>query len=351
MLLMKILTLLLLVIFLPGCNPPASAGKGNKDRTRPPPPARQIVVKEFVISADGKLLLSQLAVEAAGGDWPAPANFKHLRLWNLQTAEEIRSFTEKLIPLAFLPDNKHVLLASATDVVTVWEVRKGQKTGRLGGSAALGGDLLLSADGKIAIGFHRLQDWKSCEVMVWDVPSGELLRTLDGPLALYSLVLSPDGKRATTSQQNTENPAKFVLKVWDLTTGKLLRSFDWSNGWLGPISVDGKFAMLFLEEQPKKYSMLLWDLIEGKSVKKFGNLGTPFSFSEDGKQVFATYGRDTLRLWDLATGKEIWSVKAETLIRLRLFRNAQLVMSKKAKDPKFWAELNEKVLRILDSEN
>src|SRR5438874_1131109 len=124
---MKTLALTLLV-FLSGCT-----AQGDRQHTRPPPPERYIVIVDSVISADGKLLLTRQAVNAAGGPWPEPANFKRLRLWDLDTGREIRAFEGQLSPVVFLPDDRHALISDDRSVtVDIWDVVKGKKVRNLG---------------------------------------------------------------------------------------------------------------------------------------------------------------------------------------------------------------------------
>jgi WD40 repeat protein len=364
MLVMKTLTVFLQVVLSLGCSPLGSVAKGDKKTTRPPHPDRQIIIADAAISAEGKLLLSQQAVNfSSGGPAPEPANFKRLRLWDLDTGREIRAFEGQLSPVAFLPDDRHALISNDPSVtVDIWDVVKGKKVRNLGGKYLVSPKLLLSADGKVAIELKCPEaEPKSCFFRLWDVPGSKLVRNFDGPfLPTPGFVLSAEGKWALSFHSEQKGEATvFSVKTWDVSSGKATRSFDLpqvSDGsWGGPmaISPDGKTAILLCQQNsptPQKNFVTVWDLATDREVQRFPIrlLPSGICFTGDGKHVLTANKNGVLQLWDLASGKEIWSVTKWMVSPDRFLLNAKLALSDKAMDPKFWEQLNEKVACVVN---
>ena len=56
--------------------------------------------------------------------------------------------------------------------------------------------------------------------------------------------------------------------------------------------------------------MTLWDPTSGEVLQEIASIGTPvwdLAFSPDGKTLATCGIRDTLRLWDVSSGDQVWS--------------------------------------------
>jgi len=230
---------------------------------------RRIAIMSVVFSPDGKRILS------GGGD-------TFMRLWDPETSEQVRTFRHP---------------------TTVW-------------------DVVISPDGKTA-----LSGCGDGRTRLWDLESGNILQTLETHMngRAWTCAFLADGKQAVTGGGNTfektGGPAA-SLKLWDLATGKEVRQFEGHTKDVRRVAIspDGK-QMLSASFDG---TVRLWDLSTGKELKKFdgpGNFVESVSFTPDGKRAVCSYGpgtaeavydedpRCSLKLWDLASGKELKQFK------------------------------------------
>lgn len=103
-------------------------------------------------------------------------------------------------------------------------------------------------------------------VVLWDLEDKKVRHQSDRHGAVIDVAYSPDEKRAVSSHWS----ARVIL--WDLATGEIIREFAGHDGVVSSVN-----------------------------------------FSPNGKLLFSNCGSDrTIRIWDVATGKEIGRVVAES---------------------------------------
>jgi WD40 repeat protein len=165
---------------------------------------------------------------------------------------------------------------------------------------------MVPAGVKVAIGLpHQTLD----EVVVWDFESGKVKRRLGresfgSTRWRTSVVFAPKGTRLASADSGG------TLKLWDAGTGKLERTIAApSGGWLSQavFSPDGKaVATVGMEDEGGKpvSRVKLWDADTGEPRRVPADLaGSRLAFAPDGNRL-AIASADTVRIWDLAGGKE-----------------------------------------------
>jgi len=194
--------------------------------------------------------------------------------------------------LAFSPDA--TLLAAASDEgVTLWDSTGWGEVRTLAGSKNTH-SIAFRSDGKI------LATGTGSTVKLWDVASGEELRTLPGRRNDVQVVaFSPDGK--TLASGSGEIVLLDALAGTELLTieSNVVRSLAFSP--------DGKFLASAATNDPV---VRLWDLATGRQVGFFPDHSLQVSslaFSSDG-QILAVGAGLEVKLWDVASGQELRSL-------------------------------------------
>jgi RNA polymerase sigma factor (sigma-70 family) len=159
-------------------------------------------------------------------------------------------------------------------------------------------------------------------IRLWDPDTGKELRRFEGPTSsVTSVAFTPDGTTLVSSG------GEGMVRVWDRATGKEQRSFQAHQGSTVnsvAISPSGKLLATGGGGNGHK-TLVLWDLETGNELHRLG--GDAYSvlavaFSPDGKLLASGSSRlgrfgnprapkesggCAVRLWDVATGKELWS--------------------------------------------
>jgi WD40 repeat protein len=236
------------------------------------------------------------------------------------------------------------LLATATfrsNTIKLWDTANGRELRNLSGGRQSGMSMspfiAFSADSRLVAAAAG-----SNTVKVWDIASGRELQTLstgEGGIAstlvgVYFLAFSGNDRVVTMSDQ---------IRVWEVTTGKELNTipadalnslaFSGSDGGaalsldgrqLARVTTDGDNVVRFIDlasgretrhvKLPDKEIQSLELAFAGDGRVLIGavidtNEWSVLKFSRDGKMLAQSDGY-TIKLWDLASGREVSVLKA-----------------------------------------
>jgi RNA polymerase sigma factor (sigma-70 family) len=236
-------------------------------------------------SPDGKVL--------ATGSWD-----RTIRLWDAATGARLRTLTghtSEASRLVFSPDGKVLASGGKDGTARLWDPASGQALQTISAHKGEVRGLAFSGDGKrlATSGTDKM-------VYVWDAESGKRLTTCGGhENSVESVAFSPDGKLLATCGRDT------TLRLWDSATGKQTRSLK-HDSWLAraTFSPDGRLLAVAGDWGGKVH---LWDLAAAADKPRW-RARHPHSiwvdFSPDGKKLAGSGWEPTVRVWDVATGKE-----------------------------------------------
>jgi PKD repeat protein len=134
---------------------------------------------------------------------------KTLKLWNVSSGTEIRSFsghTDRLWSVvAFSPDGRYALSGSWDKTLKLWDVSSGAEIRSFSGHNAGVLSVAFSPDGRYA-----LSGSNDRTLSKWDVNSGKEIRLFRGhTYDVKSVAFSPDGRYALSGSYDK------TLKLWD----------------------------------------------------------------------------------------------------------------------------------------
>jgi WD40 repeat protein len=263
----------------------------------------QLSARGFALSPSGKYVaVGGFLLEE--GNKPTPGA---IGIWDTASGKEVRIFQRNgddtdYCALAFTPDDKLLMsMGSRSGVLRIEEIATGVELLRHQFPKDIQGSLALSADGStLAVGSgpntHKLYVWQ------WQTPDEP--RELKAPrYAGQFLAFSPDGKRLAESSDLDE-----TVRVWDVATGRLLHKLEppeTDHHWHSSVifSPDGK-TLIASTRSNTSGAVHLWDAATGKYRSRIDAVVGRLTVSPDSR-LLAGSGEGAIRVWELASGKEL----------------------------------------------
>jgi WD40 repeat protein/serine/threonine protein kinase/tetratricopeptide (TPR) repeat protein len=236
---------------------------------------------------------------------------RHLALANLSAwrrhlsePKGIFSHGDMVTSVAFSPDGKTILTASADKTARLWDTATGRTIAPPLVHPGAVWSVAFSPDGRTFLtgcsDDARLWDAATGRTILWDADTG---RPVGPPLLHQGLVtsvaFSPDGRSILTGSNGR-------AQLWDVATGRTLSGPLEHPGvlWFAAFSPDGR---AFLTASYDDKTARLWDAATGRPIGAPWPTGAVLSgaFSPDGRVILTGLENKTARLWDAATGRPI----------------------------------------------
>jgi WD40 repeat protein/serine/threonine protein kinase len=268
----------------------------------------------------------------------------HVRLWKVQTGEQIRTFeghSSDLSSVAFSPDGRRVVSSGWDYKIKVWDISGGKNplftihdhtdvVSHVGFSPD--GGLIASAswDGTVRLwdsvtskpvrtyrghtgiinsvvfspdGENLASAGADHQVRVWDVMTQHEGRRLHFPIAhAYGLAFSADGVLLAAADGNTYWKPHKTLAIYDARTGLRIRTLEGHAGRVTGVAFSP--VAMHVASSSTDRTAKIWDATTGRVLHTLdGHDGdvTGVAFSPDGRRVATASADQTVRVWDTQT--------------------------------------------------
>jgi len=262
-------------------------------------------ILSVAFTPDGKRVLT--------GEWGDAFGFFYgdsnsLRLWDVETGEELRSFeghTAGVIMIAVSADGRQALTGSQDGTIRLWDLETGEEIRQILAHAGGVFSVALSPDGRLALSGSMADDLADSGITLWDLESGRIIHRLEDHNHYTTLLFNLDGQTAYSS--NADEALEFGQ--YDLETGQLIHSYSTPLCCTG-FAVHPNGRSVFLAHNSGG-PVIEWDLEADREIRAFGqHLGTRtrVEVSPDGRLLLISatnFEGGALSLWDLETSQEI----------------------------------------------
>ena len=242
-------------------------------------------VNAVAFSSNGELLASA-------------SNDNTVRLWDTQTGSAMRKLeghSDPILAVAFSTswsDSQILVSASVDKSIRLWNTGTGEETRKLEGHHERINGIAFSPNGKLfASGSHDT----TCRL--WDMKLGGRPQKVEGHSGLVSwVVFSPDGQVVVSV-----SPEDKVIRTWNPQTGGELKHFEGhNNGFIDvAFSPDGQTLASTSYDQ----TMKVWNVRTGNEIYSLNSWASAIAFSPNGKKLAAALPFDgEIMIWDVETG-------------------------------------------------
>ena len=250
-------------------------------------------IRSVAFSPDGREILSGSGGVFGTDGKPVVGNDNTIRLWNVQTGREIRSYEnnkEPILSVAFSSDGKEVLSGGDDDNVKLWDRNSGKQI-----HSMLGHWDDVHCVTFVPKSHFALSGSENGSIRLWDLDRGVEIRSFSGHTgSVESIACSKNRKLVVSAGKD------LTIRIWDFNTGTELRQI---NGHLGEVnsirlSPDDNFIL----GAGSDGTVRIWDVKSGEQVCLLeGHVKAVLclAYSTDGRQVVTGGVDGTARIWEL----------------------------------------------------
>lgn len=215
-------------------------------------------------------------------------NDETLRWWDTTTGQNLRTIK---IPYAYemgvSPDGETIATAGS-DGIRLWDMKSGKAVGHLKGKAYR---VIFSQDGK------RVSDGSR----IWDIEKNQLITEFE---VASRMTLSPDWKLAIAAGEISHGGGEYTAKLWEVVTQKEILTFVKNKDWINSVacSPDGRTVAI-----AERVGVRLWDMATGKEISRLSsetrNWYYEIIFSPDGNSLATINSNATITIWNVPAYK------------------------------------------------
>ena len=239
----------------------------------------------------------------------ASTHHKDVQVWSATNRKLLHTFkghTHRVTCVAFLPKNDCDHLASGSGDKTVrlwsWQNQDVQLVHMFKGHNCWVHSIAFSPDAKFLA-----SGGTDNVVCLWSVTTHSLIHSFScSPTMCYSLAFSPGGQALASAGDSN------IIELWSTEHGKLLHTLQGHKASVRSIafSPDGQILVSASEDNSLKF----WEVSDGQLIHTFHTACKMHvvAFAPDGQMV-ATYSRNSIQIWSLASRKLVHGFEALSL--------------------------------------
>ncbi|MDB9449523.1 WD40 repeat domain-containing protein [Dolichospermum circinale] len=285
-----------------------------------------------IIFPDPKQLKGQLSARLTYFDLPEIKNLlaqiatdKNIGLYSLMGSlippggsgliRTLKGHSSSVYAIAVTPDGKTVISGSADDTIKIWDLGTGTEKFTLEGHSNSVNAIAVTPDGKTVISGSR-----DNTIKIWDLGTGQEKFTLEGHSDwVNAIAVTPDGKTVISGSYDK------TIKIWDVETGTEKFTLEGHSSSVKAIALtsDGKTVISGSSDNTIK----IWDITQQKTgffdfiheripsrlkftLKGHSDSVKAIAVTPDGKTVISGSYDKTIKIWDVETGTEKFTLTA-----------------------------------------
>lgn len=293
-----------------------------------PPVGAVASLESLAISGDGKHVVTGSADNT-------------IQIWDLATGKmvtdplvtELRPSENKILHIAFGPNNARFVTASSDGTARVWDVEVQMNTPQLlKGHTQIVRAATFSPDGNRIV---TASDDRT--VRLWNIATGSVVRRFELGVAVHDAKFSPNGKLIVAALGDG------TVSIWDADTGlqvgEPLKAPERDGGPVDTAVFNPEGNSIAVAYD--KGSAWIWDIGTRKTVGPLGAGGhgaRSAVFNHDGKLVLTAHRDGAARIWDSTSGKLVANTPTGgAALRSAAFsRDEKLIVTASADGMQIW---------------
>lgn len=226
-----------------------------------------------------------------------------IKLWDIKSNKELMVFVghqDDVVFVEFMNDGRNIVSCSLDETIRIWETATGKMIKMFKYSGLSYGCAINHKKNQIAI-------CTKSNIQIIDLNNGDIINTFEGDnYGIHCISYSPDGSRIALSLNYS-----YDIIIIDANKGYTIQTLKRHTDRVMSISFSPNGSKLASSSMDK--SVRVWDIATSKNILTFGNRENPrdVRFSPNGKKIaYATYtdyqsNDHHLRIVDLETGKDL----------------------------------------------